>query len=88
MLRHHLAGDDWRTAESDAPWKRYTSLTLDIQKSYDAAEIDWWLAGPTRYGRLPIFALAVLLVLPVRIRPWIAALGPNGDEQNGDEQNG
>jgi hypothetical protein len=82
LLRHHLAGDDWRTAEADAPWKRYTSLTLDIQKSYDSAEIDWWMSGPKRYGLLPIALMAVLLVLPVRIRPWLAALGANGD-QNG-----
>jgi hypothetical protein len=76
LLRHRLAGDDWRTAERDAPWSRYTSLTLNIERSYDYAEIDWWpfLAPPGR--RLPL-VLLVLLVLPVVIpwRPWRTALG-------------
>ena len=75
LLRHKLSGDDWRTAEKDAPWSRYTSLTLDIERTYDYAEIDWWplLAPPGR--RLPL-VLLVLLVLPVIVpwRPWRAAL--------------
>ena len=75
LLRHKLAGDDWRTAERDAPWARYTSLTLDIGRTYDYAEIDWWpLLAPS--GRRVPLVLLLLLVLPVLVpwRPWRAAL--------------
>ena len=79
LLRHKLAGDDWRTAEKDAPWSRYTSLTLDIARSYDYAEIDWWpwLAPPG--SRLPLVLLSVL-VLPLLVpwRRWRSALRGQG----------
>ncbi len=74
LLRHQIAGDPWRVAEADAPWKRYTSLTLDIHKSYDAVEFDWWLSGPAQFGWLPVLLIAFLLALAIPVRPWIAAL--------------
>ncbi len=74
LLEHHIAGDDWRTAEADAPWKRYTSLTLDIQRPYDAAEVDWWLAAPTRHGIWPVALIGLVLLLAVPVRPWLTAL--------------
>jgi hypothetical protein len=42
LLRHKIAGDDWKTAEKDAPWHRYTSLNPNIQDSYDRSRVDWW----------------------------------------------
>jgi hypothetical protein len=35
-------GDDWRDAQADAPWRRYTSLNVDLSRSYPRARIDWW----------------------------------------------
>jgi len=78
LLRHKLAGDDWRAAEADAPWKVYTSLTLNIRDSYDAAALDWWLAMPTEHGRWPLVLVAILLVLAIPIRPWLADLRSPG----------
>lgn len=87
LLTHKLAGDDWRTAEADAPWKSYTSLTLDIRDSYGAAELDWWLAMPTSHGRWPLVLVAVLLALAVPIRPWLTDLrGPGGPPTPGPER--
>ncbi len=79
LLRHKLAGDDWKTAEKDAPWSRYTSLTLDIARSYDYAEIDWWPWLAPRGSRLLLVLLSVL-VLPLLVpwRLWRGALRGQG----------
>lgn len=74
LLTHKLAGDDWRTAGADAPWKRYTSVAPDIRDAYDAAALDWWLAMPTAHGRWPLLLMGVLLALAVPIRPWLSEL--------------
>jgi len=74
LFKHKVAGHDWRTAEADAPWKSYTSATLDIRAPYDVAELDWWLAMPTSRGRWPLLLVAGLLILAVPVRPWITAL--------------
>jgi hypothetical protein len=74
LLVHKLAGDDWRSAQADAPWKIYTSLTPDIQAAYDTAALDWWLAMPTLHGRWPLLLVVLLLVLAMPIRPWLTAL--------------
>jgi hypothetical protein len=75
LARHKLAGDDWKTAEADAPWKRYTSLTLDIQSSYDQARIDHWSAALPPGRRLPAVAIVgALLAIAVPLRRWGRAL--------------
>lgn len=77
LLGHKLRGDDWRVAEADAPWRRYTSLRLDIRDSYDAADIDWWpLAASSRAGGGLSVALLVCacLIAAVPVRPWIRAI--------------
>jgi hypothetical protein len=43
LLWHKLAGDDWKTAEKEAPWHRYTTINVNIQDSYDRSRIDWWV---------------------------------------------
>lgn len=71
LLRHKAAGDDWRTAQADGPWRRYTSLTVDIQEAYDDASIDWWPLGVGQ-GKVPlaiVFALLALGAIP--FRPWV-----------------
>lgn len=47
LIKHVLRGDDWPTAEVDAPWKRYTSLRLNVAEPYRRAHLDWWYP-PTR----------------------------------------
>ena len=42
LLRHKLAKDDVRWAEKDAPWRRYTRLSLPIDRPYREARLDWW----------------------------------------------
>jgi hypothetical protein len=42
LLRATLAGDDARQAEADAPWHEYTSLAVDLSRTYPRVRIDWW----------------------------------------------
>jgi hypothetical protein len=84
LLRHKLAHDDWRSAQKDAPWARYTSLTFNIQEAYDRAEIDWWPLMAPRGRRLVVVLLGGLfpgLVIPWRL--WRSTL--RGDPDEGGE---
>jgi hypothetical protein len=42
LLASLIDGDDAKAAEKTAPWHRYTSLTLDIGRTYPSARLDWW----------------------------------------------
>ena len=87
LARHKLAGDDWRTAEADAPWKRYTSLTLNIEQSYDSAAIDHWSAQLPPGSKLPTLAIiALLLGIATPVRKWrnaLSAESPPGSSSAG-----
>jgi hypothetical protein len=61
LLGHVLRGHDWQTAEKDAAWKRYTTLTLDISHAYNDVRLDWWFLE-LRKVNAPV-AIALLLVL-------------------------
>ena len=78
LLRHKLAHDDWQTAQRDAPWARYTSLSLNIREPYDYAAIDWWLLFAPRGRRFALVALSGLFFLTlIPLRLWAATLsGP------------
>jgi hypothetical protein len=81
LLRHKIAGSDWKAAEADAPWKRYTSLTLDIETSYVRAHIDWWLLGTSPDLRPVAIVSTLFLLLAIPLRPWMRALrGEHGDK--------
>jgi hypothetical protein len=85
LLRHKLAHDDWMTAQADAPWRRYTSLVLNIERPYDDAQIDWWPLLAPRGRRLPLVVVGGLflaLALPTRL--WIYALR-GGDPAEGTD---
>jgi len=79
LLRHKVAGDDWKVAEADAPWKRYTSVTPDIAASYDGADIDWWPLGAGASRGPAVAAIALLLLLAIPVRPWLTALRRSDD---------
>jgi hypothetical protein len=73
LLRHVPFGDDWRTAERDAPWRRYTSLSLDIERSYLRARVDWW--GLDYEGREGARAALVAVMTAIALAGaagWIA----------------
>jgi hypothetical protein len=61
-LLSHLPGkDDWVKAEQDAPWRRYTSLQLNIKESYGRARVDWWFVEYRRTFPVLTWTLAILL---------------------------
>jgi hypothetical protein len=75
LLRHKLAGNDWKAAARDAPWSRYTSLSLDIERSYQSAAIDWWPLAASRGRPAPVAVVSMLfLLLAMPLRPWLRAL--------------
>jgi hypothetical protein len=78
LLRHKVARSDARTAEADAPWRRYTSLRLDIEASYSEAQIDWWWLGTAPELRLVAGVSALLLLFAIPVRPWRGALAGGG----------
>jgi hypothetical protein len=62
LLQHVPFQHDWRQAEADAAWHRYTRLRLDIAATYAAARVDWWyleFANPV--NRIPGLVLLTLL---------------------------
>jgi hypothetical protein len=63
LLEHLKTGDDWMTAEGDAPWRRYTNLQLNIRETYARARIDWWFI---EYRRdMPTLSWTLAIVLPL-----------------------
>ena len=36
------SGEDAKSAQDDAPWRRYTSLRFELGDTYARARIDWW----------------------------------------------
>lgn len=42
LIKSLARGDDQRSAQVDAPWRRYTSLQLNLTATYPRARIDWW----------------------------------------------
>ena len=43
LLKHAVRNDPWERAIEDAPWRRYTSLPLDVTRRwYPWPEVDWW----------------------------------------------
>jgi hypothetical protein len=60
LLRHCLAGDDWRSATADAPWSRYTKKPLYIENTYARVRLDWW---PIEFWQTGRGGMAVVLSL-------------------------
>ncbi|MBI4510016.1 MAG: hypothetical protein HY698_10310 [Deltaproteobacteria bacterium] len=64
LLRHVPFGHDWKEAEKDAPWRRYTTLELDIEEPYARARLDWWgLLWIGDYPRLWGIGVVLLVVM-------------------------
>jgi hypothetical protein len=62
LLGHLPKNDSWVVAEKDAPWRRYTNLTLDIHESYNRARVDWWFIEYRH--TFPALAWTLALLLP------------------------
>ena len=42
LIKSLARGDNANEAQRDAPWRRYTSLQLNLSTTYPRARIDWW----------------------------------------------
>lgn len=42
LVKSLARGDDARSAQADAPWRRYTTLEVNLASTYPRARIDWW----------------------------------------------
>ena len=82
LLTHVPYSDPWVVAEKDAPWRRYTNLHLDIQKSYARARVDWWFIeyrhtfprlAWTLVVLLPTFSATLLLFFLLEVRRAVRA---------------
>jgi hypothetical protein len=62
LARHELAGDDEKTTMADAPWRRYTPMTFQVENSFARARFDWWLLEFGE-GRKAIGTALLLLLL-------------------------
>jgi hypothetical protein len=61
LLKHHALGHDWKTANVDPPWRRYTALPIPIDVIYERVGYDWWYL-PLR-KETPRFAKGALIVI-------------------------
>lgn len=87
LVKSLARGDDAKTAQADAPWRRYTTLEVNLASTYPRARIDWWgllwLRDAPHTRGLGITVLAVLvLTLALGIWLWLRALRDRaGDSQ-------
>lgn len=65
LLKHVVRGDDWTRATTDAPWRRYTSLELDVSARYREARLDWWFLGLREVNAGVAWGGLIVLVLGV-----------------------
>jgi len=42
LVKSLARGDDDKSAQVDAPWRRYTTLEVNLASTYPRARIDWW----------------------------------------------
>jgi hypothetical protein len=62
LLKHLPRNHTWVEAESDAPWRRYTNLQVNIALNYARARIDWWFV---EYRHVfPTLAWTLVIALP------------------------
>jgi hypothetical protein len=69
LARHVPFRHTAQQAVEDAPWRRYTSLTITINRSYPRARVDWWILDYGKSKRLAggLIMTGMLLVLAAGI---------------------
>lgn len=90
LLRHVPAGDAWSVAEADAPWRRYTSLSLPLESVYRRARVDWWGLILVEQRPVRVVGLALFVVLAAAaglgVRSWMG--GARGGSPGGHDAGG
>lgn len=77
LLASLARGDDAAAAAARAPWRRYTTLAVDLSRTYPRARLDWWgmiwLADAPQTRPLGLAVLAALaLLLVAGVARWLA----------------
>lgn len=76
LLKAMARGDDWKSAQVDAPWRGYTTLPIDLSQTYPRARIDWWVLlwaldlPATRTAGVSLLAL-MLAALAAGVWRWL-----------------
>ena len=74
LARHKLRQHPWAVAEQDAPWRRYTSLTLPLARQYDGTRFDWWaLDYQGKRPRRAAWAMGAAGLLLLGLSCWLWA---------------
>ncbi|MDQ3366324.1 MAG: hypothetical protein M3680_12940 [Myxococcota bacterium] len=73
LVRSLARGDAAQSAQQHAPWRRYTTLDVDLSSTYPRARIDWWgllWIKDAPHTRTAGLALLVLLVTGLALGVW------------------
>ena len=62
LLKHVPFGDNWYEAEGDAPWRRYTTMRLNVADGYARARVDWWFLDYAKGHLAEGLAIMVLML--------------------------
>jgi hypothetical protein len=91
LVKSLARGDDAQAAQADAPWRRYTTLDVDLAATYPRARIDWWgllwlIDAP--HTRTAGIAILVVLVgaLAFGVWRWLRLHRRAADDTAGDSQ--
>lgn len=63
LLKNVPAKKTWYEATMNAPWTRYTTSMVPIERSYKQARIDWWALQ--FWGRFKTATIALLIIFSV-----------------------
>lgn len=75
LIPHVWDHDTWPVAALDAPWRRYTTLPIDIADPYSRATFDWWYLSFRTQHRRAGLALAFALTLGAGAGGWLWTRG-------------
>lgn len=73
LVRSLARGDTPQQAQRDAPWRRYTTLDVNLATTYPRARIDWWgllWLKDAPHTRLPGMVLLLVFVAGLAFGVW------------------
>lgn len=78
LVKSLARGDDAKSAQLDAPWRRYTTLPVNLDSTYPRARLDWWGMLPWKdapHTRGLGIGILLLLVGGLAVGIWLWVRG-------------